>query len=275
MAVMQNRRLVDVENGLPSSFRHIVITGASSGLGAALARHYARGRPILSLLGRDTARIGAVADECIAAGAQAFPRTGDVTDAKFVADWLMDCDARSPVDFVIANAGVGGSFAMPREGPETAAVAETIFATNIVGVTNTILPIIPRLMERRCGRLVLMSSLAAYIGLPDAPAYSASKAAVRTYGHGLRRLLAPYGVGVSVVCPGFVQTPMSESIPHPLPFLWDSSRAARHIAARVARGQGEIAFPWQLSILAGVAAMLPAPILDFALHHFRIGKLSS
>src|SRR5260370_13581528 len=105
------------------SVRHIVITGASSGIGAGLARRYARSGSVMSLLGRDPSRTEAVARQCVAAGATAFAEVGDVTDSAFMTDWLGRCDERTPVDFIIANAGIGGRLAMPWGGVETVAVA--------------------------------------------------------------------------------------------------------------------------------------------------------
>ena len=256
----------------PSKFRHVVITGASSGIGAALATHYAQSGYVLSLLGRDSARTDSVAQICAMAGADVRAATGDVADSVFMAAWVESCEARTPVDIIIANAGVGGQFAMPQGAGETVTVARDIFMTNLVGVSNTVLPILPRLVERRRGQLVLVSSLAGYLGLPDAPAYSASKAAVRIYGHALRRRISRHGVGVSIVCPGFVQTPMSDSLPGALPFLWDSPRAARHIAGRIARGHHEIAFPWPLSMLTRIAAMLPSSMLDSILARVHVDR---
>jgi len=256
----------------PSEFRHAVITGASSGIGAALATYYAHRGFVLSLLGRNPTRTNSVAQECTEAGADVRAATGDVADSVFMTAWLESCEARMPVDVIIANAGVGGRYAMPQGAGETVTVARDIFMTNLVGVSNTVLPILPRLVERRQGRLVLVSSLAGYLGLPDAPAYSASKAAVRIYGHALRRRISRHGVGVSIVCPGFVQTPMSDSLPGALPFLWGSDRAARHIAGRIARGQHEIAFPWTLSMLTRIAAMLPPSLLDSVLTRVRVDQ---
>jgi len=255
-----------------AKFRHVVITGASSGIGAALATHYAQDGITLSLLGRDKARTDAIAQGCAAAGAHVRTDIGDVADADFMSAWLMSCDARMPVDIIIANAGIGGSSALPLGAAETVSMARDIFTTNLIGVSNTILPILPYLVERRKGQLVLVSSLAGYLGLPDAPAYSASKAAIRIYGQALRRRVSRHGLRVSVVYPGFVQTPMSDSLPGALPFLWDSSRAARHIAGRIARGHREIAFPWPLSILTRIAAMLPSPMLDYLLARVRVDR---
>ncbi|HEY2445628.1 MAG TPA: SDR family NAD(P)-dependent oxidoreductase, partial [Rhizomicrobium sp.] len=117
-------------------------------------------------------------------------------------------------------------------------------------------------LARRKGHVVIMSSLAAHLGLPDAPLYSASKAAIRIYGHGLRRLIADKGVLVTVVCPGFVTTPMSAGVPGPQPFRWSAERAATRIAEGLARGEREISFPWQLALLSRLAAALPAPVID-------------
>ena len=103
--------------------------------------------------------------------------------------------------------------------------------------------------------------------MPQAPLYSASKAAIRIYGQGLSRLLEPKGIRVTVICPGFVDTPMSASVPGERPFLWTTERAARRIMARLARGEREIAFPWPLAALARLANFLPPRWLDAAFAH--------
>lgn len=260
---------------VPSQFRHVVITGASSGIGAALARYYAANGVRLALLGRDRGRLHEVAGQCREAGAEICIATGDVADSAFMSGWLTDCDAVAPVDLIIANAGIGGRFVMAPPSGETPEAAREIFSTNVLGVANTILPLAPRFVERRSGHLVLIASLAGYIGLPHSPAYSASKAAVRIYAHGLRRLLAPHGVKVSVVCPGFVDTPMSASLSGPRPLLWDADRAARYVAVKVSQGRSEIAFPWPLAMLSSFAAILPAFILNPLLQHFKYGRRSA
>lgn len=239
-----------------------MITGCSSGIGAALARHYAKPGVRLSLLGRDAARTAAITRLCREAGSEAGCVTGDVTDAAFMQDWLLGLDRQWPVDTLIANAGIGGAAAEAGQAGERIDAATAIFATNVGGVINTVVPLLPWFVARASGHVVLMGSLAGLVALPQFPVYSASKAAVRTYGEGLRRLLAPSGVHVTIVSPGYIDTPMSRSLRSARPLLWDADRAARKIAKGIARRDREIAFPWPLWIAAKIAQVMPAAMLD-------------
>jgi short-subunit dehydrogenase len=170
---------------------------------------------------------------------------------------------------VIANAGIGGEKVIAPIAGEPLTVAREIVETNILGVTNSVIPLLPRFVARGRGHVVIISSLAAYLGLPDAPLYSASKAAIRVYGHGLRRLLGPKGICVTVVCPGFVATPMSASLPGRPPFIWSAERAAARIVSGLERGKRDISFPWQLVALTRLAAALPPLLIDPLLHRMR------
>jgi len=241
---------------------HVMITGASSGIGAALAKVYARPGARLSLLGRDATRLEAVAAECRAQGAICDPHVGDVTDAAAMQAWAESCEQRQPVDLVIANAGIGGDQVLAGSGGETLAAANRIVATNVQGVLNTVIPLLPGFIARKHGKVVMVSSLAAFIALPDAPVYSATKAAVRMYGHCLRRMLAPHGVAVTLASPGFIDTPMSASLSASLPFLWTADRAAHHIARAVAAGKRETIFPLGLALLVGLANIFPVALVD-------------
>ena len=184
----------------------------------------------------------------------------DAADAAAMETWIAAADARAPLDLVIANAGVGAG---TDSGDEPAAQVRKVFSVNIDGVANTVLPIIPAMRTRRKGHIVLMSSLASFMGLAGAPAYSASKAAVRTWGEGLRGWLAPDHVTVSVICPGFVTTRMTAKNAYPMPFLMDCDRATRIMRKGLDRGKGRIAYPtlFYLSIL--LAASLPLALRDF------------
>jgi short-subunit dehydrogenase len=248
---------------------HVAITGASSGIGAALAHHYAGPGVTLALLARNRERLAQVAQECRTRGAVVETVIGDVADPEAMAAWIAACEARAPLDLLIANAGIGG-FAALADGPgEAAGKTAAIMATNMLGVANCVAPLLPRMIARRAGQIAIVSSLAGLVGLPQAPGYSASKAALGAYGDALRRQALPHGVRVSVIYPGFVETPMSRGIPHRGLFLWSAERAAAHIAARLARGQGQIIFPWQLHIAVWAARALPHGFADAILMRTR------
>ncbi|MGE0698337.1 MAG: SDR family NAD(P)-dependent oxidoreductase [Hyphomicrobiaceae bacterium] len=242
--------------------RHVVLTGASSGLGAALAECYAASGDSLLLMGRDEGRLGEVAVRCRRLGAEVHSVACDVRDASRMEWALGEADARLSVTHVVANAGFGGAAALTGVAGEHPDAARQAFDVNLIGVVNTIAPLLPSLVARRSGRVAIIGSLAGYSGMPQAPAYCASKAAVRTYGQGLRRLLAPAGVGVTVVSPGFIDTPMSASVGIARPFLVTADKAAARIVDAVERGRAELAFPWPLALAARIDRWLPAGISD-------------
>ncbi len=239
--------------------QNILITGASSGLGAALALVYAEPETALFLLGRNEERLQEVAHQAEAKGAKVETALLDVTDAAAMAAWIKRVDAASPLDLVIANAGVslatGGGY-------ETAMDRDGIFAVNLYGVFNTIDPVVDAMKMRRCGQIAIMASLAGFRGFAGAPAYMASKAAARVYGEGLRGDLAPYDVWVNVICPGFVKTPMTEVNDFPMPFLMTPEKAAQIIKRGLARNKPRITFPWPMVALVWLLASLPPAWID-------------
>jgi short-subunit dehydrogenase len=241
----------------PPRPRSILITGASSGIGAALARRYARPGIHLALGGRDPARLEAVAAGCRRAGAEVAERRGEVTDRAAMAAWIEDADRQAPLDLVIANAGTAGRH-LP-QGPER---TRTIFAVNLEGVLNTIEPAETAMVARRHGHLALMSSLASFYSSPDSVAYCSSKAAVRSFGEGLRDCLGRNGIVVSVICPGFVRTPMNEGVRPRLPFTMSAERAAVIIERGLARGEARIAFPFRTYAAMRLLAALPRSLVD-------------
>ena len=237
----------------------ILITGASSGIGAALARAYAAPGMHLSLSGRDTQRLAAVAEACRAAGAEVAADAVDVTDRAAMTAWLDARDDARPLDLVIANAGIDGSSIDESER------LYRIFEVNVAGVFHTVMPALERMRARRRGQIAIVSSLAGFRGLPSAVAYSASKAAVRSFGEGLRGRHAEDGVAVSVVCPGFVESRITASNRFPMPMLWPADKAARHIKTRLARNQGRIAFPWPMYLLVWLISAAPPSLVDILL----------
>lgn len=241
--------------------RTILITGASSGLGAALAEEYAAAGVRLFLSGRNAERLEAVAGRVRPLGAVCETAVLDVCDAAAVKAWVEACDDADPLDLVIANAGISAGTA-GRDGAEPGEQVRAVFATNVDGVLNTILPAIERMEARGRGQLALVASLAGYRGVPGAPSYCASKAAVKVLGEGLRGSLYGKGLRVSVICPGYVRTPMTEVNDFPMPLLMDADRAARIIRRGLARNRGRISFPWPMAAAVWLLQALPPAWVD-------------
>ncbi|MDZ7712635.1 MAG: SDR family NAD(P)-dependent oxidoreductase [Rhodovibrio sp.] len=247
----------------PRPPRSLLITGASSGLGAALARSYAGPGITLALGGRDVRRLEAVAAECRALGAEVTTRHLDVLHRVAMADWVAKVDALAPLDLVIANAGLGGGTGGGTGGSgESAQQTHQIMSVNVTGTVNTVLPAVQAMRPRGRGQIAIVSSLAAFRGFPGAPAYCSSKAAVRVWGESLRGHLGRAGLCVSVICPGYVKTRMTADNDFPMPLLMDADRAARRIQRGLARNQGRIAFPRRLYAVVWLLNLLPPAWTD-------------
>ncbi|HYD08406.1 MAG TPA: SDR family NAD(P)-dependent oxidoreductase [Reyranella sp.] len=241
------------------SFHHIVITGASSGIGEALALDYAAPGIALGLTGRDDARLAKVVQACRAKGATVVAGTIDVTDRSAMSAWLTAFDDAHPVDLLVANAGIS----IDQEDPnfEPFDRVRATFAVNIDGVLNTVEPLVGRLIARRSGQIGLISSLAAFTGRPVAASYNASKAAVRVWGESIRFPLARDNVGVSVVCPGFVESRMSAARAAATPRPMSADRASQIIRDGLAHNRPRIAFPLALSAAVWFGTLLPARLM--------------
>lgn len=233
---------------LPAAPFHVLITGASSGIGAALALGYAGSGVRLTLLARDEAQLQAVAAACAARGAVVAVRYLDVADRAGMDAAIRQADAEAPLGLVIANAGIGRN-------QEDPAWARRVVETNILGVLNTIEPAEALMVARGRGQLAIMSSLAAFRAFGGPPGYAASKAWARLYGEALRGRLARHGVAVSVICPGFVNTPMTgQAGKGGMP----AEDAAAIIIAGLARRQGRISFPRGMAWRVWLSLVLPA-----------------
>lgn len=240
--------------------RHVLITGASSGLGAALARDYAEAGRRLALGGRDAERLAAVAEDCRNRGAEVLATALDVTDSAALHAWITEAETHAPLDLVIANAGT--SAGTGAAGFESAEQTRRILATNIDGLVETVMPAVERMRARRQGQLGLVSSVAGYRGFPGAPAYCASKAFVKVWGEALRGHLKREGIAVSTICPGYVATPMTAVNRFPMPFLMSPEKAARIIRRGLAANRARIAFPWPTAFGAWLAGALPPAWTD-------------
>lgn len=241
---------------------HILITGASSGIGAALARHYAAPGVRLVLGGRDAPRLETVAQDCKATGAIVETALVDVTDRAAMAAWIEAADERGGLDLVIANAGISAGTGGLAAG-ESPDQVRRIFDVNLYGVLNTLDPALSGMRKRRRGQVAIISSLAGFHGWPGAPAYAASKAAVRSYGEGMVTVLRRQGICLSVVCPGFIKSPMTDANDFPMPFLMPARQAAARIAHGLARGKSRIAFPWPMMAAVWLSMVLPDSLVQW------------
>tara|TARA_B100001939_G_scaffold331712_1_gene329996 strand:- start:17198 stop:17962 length:765 start_codon:yes stop_codon:yes gene_type:complete len=240
--------------------RSLLITGASSGIGAALALEYAAPGVTLYLSGRDKGRLEAVCRACRDKGARAEGRVLDVTDRKAMAAWIQEADAQTPLDLVIANAGIAKSY---HRDVDLAQHTADIFAVNVNGVFHTVHPALELMRRRKRGQIAIMASLAGYRGMSSAPAYSTSKACVKAYGEALRGAYWRDGIEINVICPGFVTSHITERNKFPMPFLMSAEKAARLIRRGLARNRARISFPWQLALfLEALLRLLPESILD-------------
>ncbi len=235
-------------------FKSVLITGASSGIGAALATHLAGAGVTLALVGRRQSALDTIAAKCRNLEATVTCHVADVRDAEAMRAVIASSDAAAALDLVIANAGISGGTG---SGGEDDAQTREIFAINVDGVINTILPALPCMKARGKGHVAVMSSLAGFRGLAGAPAYAASKAAVKSWGEGLRGALAPDGIGVSVICPGFVESGITARNTFAMPFLMPADRAAKIICRGLAHNKGRIAFPWPMVFGAWLFDTLP------------------
>ena len=246
----------------------VLITGASSGLGAGVALSYAQPGRTLWLTGRNAARLDGVAARCREAGAAVETLLTDVSDAETLGRWILAADDATPLELIAACAGVSAGPA-PDGTPEGLALASLQVRTNLLGVMNTVEPMLPRLVARRSGHIAVVSSVAGLRGLPFSPAYSASKAGVRAYGEGLRAFLAPRGVAVSVIVPGFFDTPMTDRFMGDKPFLLSLDQTVARVRRGLDRRQPRIVFPRLLALGLVAADLLPSWAGDRILRSVR------
>ena len=232
----------------------ILITGASSGIGAALAVEYAAPGVNLTLTGRDAVRLKDVGDRCAQKGATVHASVLNVTDRTAMSTLISDADRAYPLDLVIANAGISGGSGGDGENE---AQARAIFDVNFTGVLNTIWPAIEAMKTRKSGHIAMVSSIAGVTPLPGAPAYSASKVAVKAYAEALNGALRPEGIVVTAICPGFVESRITAKNDFPMPLLMDGHEAARRIRKGLRKRPISLFFPKRLAAMTWLISMLP------------------
>jgi short-subunit dehydrogenase len=236
----------------------VVITGASSGIGRALAHEYAKRGAALALIARRGDLLARIAGSL---PVRSYTYTADVRDARALAGIAEDFIGRVGCpDVVIANAGVSAGTLTGN--PQDNQVFEEIMAINVTGMMLTFQPFIEPMKARKHGTLAGIASIAGFRGLPGAAAYSASKAAAISYLESLRVELRGSGVSVVTICPGYIATPMTDSNPYRMPFLIDVDVAARKIAGAIARRRRLYVLPWQMAVVGWFMRRLPRPLYD-------------
>jgi short-subunit dehydrogenase len=242
----------------------ILITGASGGIGAALARAFAREGVTLLLWGRNQARLDETARQCRAKGAQCRLEILDLRDLEEQTGRLAIADRTTPIDVAIFNAGLGGTV------PD-GSVAESAEAAGAVALVDFVAPVVganlmaSAMASRGHGRIVLIGSIAESYPLPMAPTYAGAKAGLRLFAEALGLRLKKQGVTVTLVSPGFIDTAMSRQVSGPKPFLMNADDAARIIARGIEAGRRTIVLPWQFAAMRAFSNLLPRPLLHFIL----------
>ncbi len=241
----------------------VFLTGASSGLGAALARRYAAegGDVVLGLYSRRVHLLRQLAATLAPATCAVY--VGDVRDAASLRAAANDFLVRHGApDVVVANAGVSiGTLTTHEDDNESFRI---VLDTNVLGMVHTFQPFLAAMVAAKRGRLVGVASVAGFRGLPGSGAYSASKAAAISYLESLRVELAGSGVEVVTLCPGYIATPMTEKNPYPMPFLLAPDAAARLVVRAIGRGRRFYVFPWQMAWVGRLLRVLPRSLYDLA-----------
>ena len=237
----------------------IVITGATSGIGEALALHYAQPGATLGLLGRRGGRLADVAQRCQGRGAAVIAESIDVCDAVAMRAYASAfLEEAGGIDLVIANAGVGGSDDLASG---DSAHHARIFNVNVIGLLNTLLPFVPAMQRQRRGQLVAIASVAGFRALPGATTYAATKIAVRALMEGYGWSLRPHGIMVTTINPGYVVSEMTANNPFYMPFLLRTDVAAQKIARAIRKRRRVYTFPWQMAIVARLMPYIPGAFM--------------
>lgn len=252
------------KKGLNSKYwnnKTVMITGASSGIGKGLALQIAARGARLGLIARRVELLHELVDEIQAQNGTAIALGADVRDESAVhaaADRI--CSDLGPIDIMIANAGIGVTDHAANLNPNK--VAE-VMDINLLGAVNSVAAVLPAMNNRGSGRLVAISSLAAYRGLAKSAAYCASKAALSAFFESLRIDLRHSGLTVTVIHPGFIKTPLTGGRESKMPYLMELDDAIKKILTAIEKGKRSYAFPWQLATIVRASMIMPPAMYDW------------
>ena len=238
-----------------------MITGASAGIGRGLALEIASRGGHLALLARREDLLNELVDEAKQRNVKAVAATADVRDAKAVREAAdVFRGELGPIDILIANAGIGTSDHATRLTPEHAA---NVIGINVLGAVNSVAAVLPEMVERKQGRLVAISSLAAYRGLAKSAAYCASKSALTAYFESLRIDLRHTGVGVTIIHPGFIKTALTSGRGAKMPYLMELEDGVKKIVSAIEKEKKIYAFPLQLATIVRASMLMPVAMYDW------------
>ncbi len=239
--------------------KNILITGASNGIGAALSKRYADSNSRLILLARNIEKLEQVANACEKKQAKTIIHSIDITETEAVQKLVASIDAQYPIDLIICNAGV--TSVLDDEGnAESWSTISHVIDTNLYGVLATLNPLISELKKRKKGQIAIVSSLAAYYGMPVTPIYCASKSALKGYGESLRGWLKQDGIKVNMIYPGFVKSDLSDKFTSDKPFMVSPEKAADIIYKGIKKNKASISFPFPLNFGAWILSALPSAL---------------
>lgn len=238
----------------------VFITGASSGLGKGLAIKFAQKGYAVALAARRFSEVEVLANTLSEQGCRVLPLHCDVTEKQSVQEAVQQCVAQfGPVDIMVANAGISLATLGKKMCSDT---FKQIWDTNVLGPVYCYEAVTPSMIQRRAGQLVSISSLAAFRGLPEAGGYSSSKAALTSLTESLRIDLKPFNIKVSLIQPGWIQTPMTDKNRYKMPFLVSYEKGVDAIYKAIHKQVAVYSFPWPLAMIVRVGRLLPAWLYD-------------
>ena len=246
----------------------VIITGASTGIGRAIAIELAKGGAQLGLIARREELLLELVNEIQTLGGKAFYRVADISERKETLIGISELvNCMGGIDILIANAGVGAPTTIQPFNVET---QEKMIKVNLLGVIYCIEAILQTMLASEKGQIVAISSLAGFKGLPGESGYTASKAGLNTFMEGMRIQLRPKNIFVSTICPGFIKTPMTEvNNEEDMPWLMDAETAAKIIIKAIQRTTKVLRFPWQTSLLMRITGWLPDWLIERAMKKYN------
>lgn len=239
---------------------HILITGASSGIGEALAIEMASRGFAVGLIARRAPELTALSERIETQGGTAAWATADVTDLEGLVAAVQAIEAKlGPTSILVANAGISGR--SPTSNPDLSRIHK-VMDVNFTGAIHATKAVLPHMMASKSGHLVVISSVAGFRGLPKSSAYSSSKAAISTYWESLRVEVQPHGIAATTINPGYIKTPLTDKNNHPMPFIISVEKAAKIMANGILARRKVITFPWKMRWVMRLMRILPVWLYD-------------